>query len=74
MKMLLGLNPFGNAEKVLIEAGPSPAQNIPDCAEKEKVGLIIMRHWEKNGVDRFLIDSVAPKVMTHAPSAVLVVC
>lgn len=59
--------------KLLVETGPSPAQNILDCAADEKVGLIVMGSREKKGLDRFLLGSVASKIVAHAPCSVLVV-
>jgi nucleotide-binding universal stress UspA family protein len=63
----------GVTPTILVEAGPSPAQHILDCAGQEKVDLIIMGHREKKGLDRFLLGSVASKVIAHAQCSVLVV-
>ncbi|WMW64664.1 universal stress protein [Nitratidesulfovibrio liaohensis] len=63
----------GVTPTVLIETGPSPAQNILDCAEQQGADLIIMGHREKKGLDRFLLGSVAAKVIAHARCSVLVV-
>lgn len=63
----------GVTPSVVVEAGPSPAQNILDWAEEEDADLIIMGHREKKGLDRFLLGSVAAKVIAHAQCSVLVV-
>lgn len=63
----------GVATRLLTETGPSPAQNILDCAATEKVDLIVMGSREKKGLDRFLLGSVAAKIVAHAPCSVLVV-
>lgn len=59
--------------KLLTETGPSPAQNILDCAANEKVELIVMGSRDKKGLDRFLLGSVASKIVAHAPCSVIVV-
>lgn len=64
---------LGVTPTMLVEAGASPAQNILDRAEEEDVDLIIMGHREKKGLDRFLLGSVASKVIAHAQCSVLVV-
>lgn len=64
---------LGITPTVLVEAGPSPAQNILDWAEEEGVDLIVLGHREKKGLDRFLLGSVAAKVIAHAQCSVLVV-
>lgn len=63
----------GVAAKIRAEAGPSPAEKILACAEEEDADLIVMGHKEKKGIDRFLLGSVAFKVLTHASCSVLVV-
>lgn len=59
------------ARKVL-DTGVSPADGILDFAESEGIGLIIMGSRAKTGLDRFLIGSVAAKVVSHAACSVLV--
>lgn len=56
-----------------IEYGTSPADTILDYAEKAKPDLIILGSRAKTTLDRFLIGSVASKVVSHAPCSVLVV-
>lgn len=55
------------------EAGYSAAENIIRFADKNKVDLIVMGHKSKIGMERFLVGSVAAKVVTYAPCSVLVV-
>ena len=59
------------ARKVL-DTGGSPADGILDCAESEGIDLIIMGSRAKSGLDRFLIGSVATKVVSHAKCSVMV--
>lgn len=63
----------GVTPKVLIEHGPSPAQKILDCAGQEQVDLIVMGHKEKKGLDRFLLGSVASKIVAHASCSVFII-
>jgi nucleotide-binding universal stress UspA family protein len=50
----------------------SPADSILEIAEKESIDLIIMGSSGKTGFNRFLIGSVADKVVKNASCAVLV--
>lgn len=63
----------GVTPKVEIKDGPSPAQCILECAERENADLIVVGHREKKGLDRFLLGSVAAKIVAHAACSVLVV-
>ena len=63
----------GVTPKIIIEKGTSPAAGILKCAEEEKVELIVMGHRERKGLDRFLLGSVATKVVTKAHCSVFVV-
>ncbi len=56
-----------------IEIGASPADNIVKYAEESKTDLIVMGHRGMTGLDRFLVGSVAGRVVAHAPCSVLVV-
>jgi nucleotide-binding universal stress UspA family protein len=56
----------------LIEEG-SPAEKILDLSEKEDVDLIVMGTSGKHNIDRFLIGSVAEKVVRSSKIPVLVV-
>ena len=60
-----------NARDVL-ESGTSPADSILNYAEKTGADMIIMGSRAKSGLDRFLIGSVASKVVSHAKCSVLV--
>lgn len=55
------------------EAGSSPADSIVSFAEENKPDLIIMGSRGRTGLARFLLGSVASKVVSHAPCSVLVV-
>ncbi len=56
----------------VLESGSSPADSILNYAEQERVDLIIVGSRAKTGLDRFLIGSVANKVVSHATCSVLV--
>ncbi len=56
----------------VLQSGSSPADSILKYAEQESVDLIIMGSRAKTGLDRFLIGSVANKVVSHATCSVLV--
>lgn len=64
---------MGVAAKIEVKQGVSPADLIVKLAEDEKVDLIVMGSRGKKGIARFLIGSVASKVVNHAPCSVLVV-
>ena len=51
----------------------SPARVILEVAEEEDVDLIVMGSSGKSGFDRFIMGSVADKVVNSAKCAVLVV-
>lgn len=56
-----------------VEVGASPADNIVKYAEESKTDLIVMGHGGITGPNRFLIGSVAGRVVAHAPCSVMVV-
>lgn len=56
-----------------VEVGASPADNIVKYAEESQTDLIVMGHRGLTGLDRFLVGSVAGRVVAHAPCSVLVV-
>ncbi len=56
----------------LIKEG-SPAAVILDVAEEENIDLIVIGSSGKSGLDRFLMGSVATKVVKSAKCSVLVV-
>jgi len=51
----------------------SPARVILDVAQEEDIDLIVMGSSGKSGFDRFIMGSVADKVVNSAKCAVLVV-
>ena len=51
----------------------SPARVILDVAAEEQVDLIVMGSSGKSGFDRFIMGSVADKVVNSAKCAVLIV-
>lgn len=51
----------------------SPARVILEVANEEQVDLIVMGSSGKSGFDRFIMGSVADKVVNSAKCAVLVV-
>lgn len=56
-----------------VEVGASPADNIVRNAEEGKVDLIVVGHRGLTALDRFLVGSVAGRVVAYAPCSVLVV-
>lgn len=63
----------GVALKPVLESGSSPADNIIELAKKEKVDLVVTGSRGRTGIEKFLLGSVASKVISHAPCSVLVV-
>ncbi len=63
----------GVRAKALVASGPSPADSIVKHAEDENLDLIVLGRRAKKGLDRFIIGSVAQRVVAHAPCSVLVV-
>lgn len=59
--------------KVVVEQGVSPADLIIDHAKNKAIDLIVLGHQGKKGLPRFLIGSVAARVVAHAPCSVLVI-
>ncbi len=59
--------------KPVLESGSSPADNIIELAKKEGVDLIVTGSRGRTGLEKFLLGSVASKVISHAPCSVLVV-
>ena len=58
-------------EGVVLEG--DPAHTILEFAELNKVDMIIMGSLGKGGLERFLLGSVADKVVRHSKISVLVV-
>ncbi|WP_428563261.1 MAG: universal stress protein [Solidesulfovibrio sp. DCME] len=63
----------GLTANVLVDQGTSPADLIIEQAQKGGFNLIVMGHQGKKGLSRFLIGSVAARVVAHAPCSVLVI-
>ena len=62
----------GVKARTVMDYGSSPADSILTFAEKEGVDLIVLGSRAKSGLDRFLIGSVASKVVAHATTSVMV--
>lgn len=67
-----------SAKTVNIEVGSvllerHPADKIVEFAEQNGIGMIVMGTLGKKGLDRFLLGSVAEKVIRHSKTPVLVV-
>jgi nucleotide-binding universal stress UspA family protein len=65
-------NGVSDINTVLV-AGDSPAQEIVACAEKEKADLIVIGSKGKSATARFLLGSVASKVVKYSHCCVYVV-
>lgn len=63
---------LGVTARTELDSGTSPADAILTFAEKEGVDLILVGSRAKSGLDRFLIGSVAIKVVAHSKCSVLV--
>lgn len=63
----------GGVEYEMILNEGSPYKNIIQTAEEKKIDLIVMGTAGRVGFDRFLLGSVAEKVVRTAPCPVLVV-
>ncbi|MHC1790685.1 universal stress protein [Solidesulfovibrio sp.] len=61
-----------NAE-IVVEQGVSPADLIIAHAANKGIDMIIMGHQGKKGLSKYLIGSVAGRVVSHAPCSVLVI-
>ena len=59
--------------QTVVEVGASPADNIVRYAEESKTDLIVMGHRGMTGLARFLVGSVASRVVAHASCSVQVV-
>ena len=56
----------------VVEFG-APAKNIVEAAASEGVDIIVMSTHGRTGVDRFILGSIAEKVVARAPCPVLIV-
>lgn len=63
----------GIAAQVFTEQGVSPADNIVTFAEEKNIELIVVGHRGKANLEKFLLGSVASRVISHAACSVLVV-
>jgi len=63
----------GITAQVFTEQGVSPADNIITCAEENNIDLIVVGHRGKANLEKFLLGSVASRVISHAPCSVLIV-
>ncbi len=60
-----------NVESVILEG--YPADKILEFAEQEGMDLIVMGTLGRTGIDRFLMGSIAEKVVRHSKIPVMVV-
>lgn len=58
--------------RILVREGLA-AQSIIEIAEEERAGLIVMTTHGKGGLTRWLMGSVAERVVRHAPCPVLTI-
>ena len=58
---------------IALEEGVSPASNIITFAEENAVDLIVLGYRGKANLEKFLLGSVALRVVSHAPCSVMVV-
>lgn len=63
----------GVTAKTLVLEGASVANRIVQHAEQHGVDLIVMGHKGRSAIERFLVGSVASRVVAYAPCSVLVV-
>lgn len=55
------------------EQGVSPADNIVTFADEKNIELIVVGHRGKANLEKFLLGSVASRVISHATCSVLIV-
>ena len=63
----------GIAAQVFTEEGVSPADNIITFADENNIDLIVVGHRGKANLEKFLLGSVASRVISHAKCSVLIV-
>lgn len=56
-----------------VETGGSPADNIVRYAGESKTDVIVLGHRGLTALDRFVVGSVAGRVVAYAPCSVFVV-
>lgn len=59
--------------KTIVEQGVSPADLIIAHAENKGIDMIVLGHQGKKGLSKYLIGSVAARVVSHAPCSVFVI-
>ncbi len=62
-----------SAVSTVVVSAPSPAQEIVAFAEREQIDLIVIGSQGRNASRRFVLGSVAAKVVRHSPCCVYVV-
>ncbi len=55
-----------------IHPGPNPGNSIVAAAEEEEVDLIVMSSHGRTGFARFMLGSVAEKVVRHCPGPIYI--
>ena len=63
----------GLKAQVFAEQGVSAADNIITFANEHQVDLIVVGHRGKANLEKFLLGSVASRVISHASCSVLIV-
>ena len=63
----------GLAVDAVVQESYSPADAIVKYAEKNEIDMIVIGHKGQSAIERFLLGSVAVRVVSHAPCSVLVV-
>ena len=67
------LNAVGITCETMLEQGVSPADNIIRAAVETAADLIVMGHRGRANLEKFLLGSVAWRVISHAACSVLIV-
>jgi len=67
------VNSAGMEAKTIQEQGVSPADNIINFAAENAIDIVVMGHRGKSNLEKFLLGSVALRVVSHAPCSVMVV-
>jgi nucleotide-binding universal stress UspA family protein len=63
----------GIKAKTVQEQGISPADNIINFAAGNSIDIVVMGHRGKSNLEKFLLGSVALRVVSHAACSVMVV-
>lgn len=59
--------------ETVLEEGVSPANNIILFAEENDIDMIVLGYRGRANLEKFLLGSVALRVVSHAPCSVMVV-